>query len=151
MILFLILFFQNNISNIPGKYENDVFIIKILETGINVFKSNFQIIKNLKYYVNFLVLLNSFFFDLHLLAFSCHSSSSSKAVYRFGWIVENNILIIGGSWTRTGSRSSTGSRRCWGRRWWGWTDVCGDRWNSGYNQSNGGKNLRGIKIMKKVL
>ena len=36
-------------SNIPGKYENVVFIIKkILETGINVFKSNSQIMKNKK-------------------------------------------------------------------------------------------------------
>ena len=43
--------FDNNFagagfSNIPGKCENFVFIIKNLETGINVFKSKYQIIKN---------------------------------------------------------------------------------------------------------
>ena len=37
-------------NKIPGKYENVVFIIKILETRINVFKSNYQIMKNKKYY-----------------------------------------------------------------------------------------------------
>ncbi len=31
-------------SNIPGKYEN-VLLSTILETGTNVFKSNYQIIK----------------------------------------------------------------------------------------------------------
>ena len=39
IILFLQLVFTGSgFSNIPGKYENVVFIIKILETGINVSK-----------------------------------------------------------------------------------------------------------------
>ena len=33
----------------PENMENVVFIIKILETGINVFKSHSQIMKNTKY------------------------------------------------------------------------------------------------------
>ena len=37
-------------SKIPRKYETVVFIIKILETGKNVFKCNFRIIKNKKKY-----------------------------------------------------------------------------------------------------
>ena len=36
-------------SNIPGKYENVIFNIKNLKTGIYVFKSNSQIIKSKKY------------------------------------------------------------------------------------------------------
>ena len=44
----MIIFAGVGFLNIPGKYENVVFITKILETGINVFKSNSQIMKNTK-------------------------------------------------------------------------------------------------------
>ena len=52
LFFFKIIFAGAGFSNIPGKYENVVFIIKLLETGINLFKSNCQIVKirEKKYY-----------------------------------------------------------------------------------------------------
>ena len=46
----VILHFELKKTKCLGKFENVVFIIIILETGINVFKSNYQIMKNKKYY-----------------------------------------------------------------------------------------------------
>ena len=59
--IFYFVFFKINISQIrlqlvfttsafPENMENVVFIIKILETGMNVFKSHSQIIESKKYY-----------------------------------------------------------------------------------------------------
>ena len=56
-------------SKIPRKYETVVFIIKILETGKNVFKCNFRIIKNKKKYYEICVSTRSA--ALRLL---CHST-----------------------------------------------------------------------------